>query len=235
MERLDKILAAQGAGSRREVQKLIRGGAVSVDGETVYNPGARLEPENCGIKVRGQAVSFRKHLYIMMNKPAGVVSAVRDKDCKTVIDILPDTLKRRGLFPAGRLDKDAQGLLIITDDGGFAHEMLSPKKHIAKRYYAELDGEADGRTAERFAQGIEFKDGTKCLPAKLEIAGKNSAYVQICEGKFHQVKKMFAVCGLKVTFLKRISIGGLVLDSKLPIGSSRELTNNEKSAIFVVK
>lgn len=235
MERLDKILAAQGIGSRKEVQKLIKGKSVTVNGEIIVKPETKLEPESCEIKVKGQALNFQKHLYIMMNKPQGVVSATEDKDCKTVIDILPDEFKRKGLFPAGRLDKDTEGLLIITDDGDFAHKMLSPKKHIIKKYYAELDGEVTKDMVNRFSQGIVFKDGTKCLPAKLEILKNNSAYVEICEGKFHQVKKMFNVCGLNVTFLKRISIGNLILDSNLTIGSSRMLTKYEKSAIFIVK
>ncbi len=235
MERLDKILAAQGIGSRKEVQKLIKAKSVMVNGEIIVKPETKLEPESCEIKVKGQALNFQKHLYIMMNKPQGVVSATEDKDCKTVIDILPDEFKRKGLFPAGRLDKDTEGLLIITDDGDFAHKMLSPKKHIIKKYYAELDGEVTEDMVNMFSQGIVFKDGTKCLPAKLEILEKNSAYVEICEGKFHQVKKMFNVCGLNVTFLKRISIGSLILDSNLTIGSSRMLTKYEKSAIFIVK
>jgi 16S rRNA pseudouridine516 synthase len=235
MDRLDKILVAQGIGSRKEVQKLIRSKAVTVDGETVVKPETKVEPESCEIKVSGQAVDFKKHLYIMMNKPQGVVSATEDKDCKTVIDILPPELKRKGLFPAGRLDKDTEGLLIITDDGDFAHKMLSPKKHVVKRYYAELDGEVTEQMVQMYKSGIMFKDGTKCQPAKLEILEKNSAYVEICEGKYHQVKKMFNVCGLNVTFLKRISIGNLELDSNLPIGSSRELLKNEKSAIFLGK
>lgn len=235
MERLDKILAAQGIGSRKEVQKLIKAKSVMVNGEIIVKPETKLEPESCEIKVKGQALNFQKHLYIMMNKPQGVVSATEDKDCKTVIDILPDEFKRKGLFPAGRLDKDTEGLLIITDDGDFAHKMLSPKKHIVKKYYAELDGEVTEDMVNRFSQGIVFKDGTKCLPAKLEILQKNSAFVEICEGKFHQVKKMFNVCGLNVTFLKRISIGSLILDSNLTIGSSRMLTKYEKTAIFIVK
>ncbi len=235
MERLDKILTKQGIGSRKEVKKLIKAKSVMVNSEIIVKPETKLEPENCEIKINGQALNFQKHLYIMMNKPQGIVSATEDKDCKTVIDILPDEFKRKGLFPAGRLDKDTEGLIIITDDGDFAHKMLSPKKHIFKKYYAELDGEVTGDMVNRFSQGIVFKDGTKCQPAKLEILKKNSAYVEICEGKFHQVKKMFNVCGLNVTFLKRISIGNLILDSNLTIGSSRMLTKNEKSAIFIVK
>ena len=171
----------------------------------------------------------------MMNKPQGVVSATEDNRDKTVIDLVPDEFYRKGLFPAGRLDKDTEGLLLITDDGDFAHRMLSPKSGIYKRYYAEVDGEITGDTVKAFEKGIVFADGTKCLPGKLEIKGKNSGFVEICEGKFHQVKKMFLVCGLNVTYLKRISIGNLKLDSKLPIGKCRELEKTEQAAIFVVK
>lgn len=235
MERLDKILVAQGIGSRKEVQKLIKTKAVTVGGSVITKPDTKVEPESCEIKIMGQPLNVQKHLYIMMNKPQGVVSATEDKDCKTVIDILPDEFKRKGMFPAGRLDKDTEGLLIITDDGDFAHKMLSPKNHIVKKYYAELDGEVTKDMAVRFSEGIVFKDGTKCLPASLEIIEKNKAFVEICEGKYHQVKKMFNVCGLNVTFLKRIAIGKLILDSNLNIGKSRMLTKNEKSAIFVVK
>ena len=170
-----------------------------------------------------------------MNKPQGVVSATEDRECQTVIDLVPKHLYRKGLFPAGRLDKDTEGLLIITDDGEFAHKMLAPKSGIYKKYYAEVDGEITEETVKAFEQGIEFADGTRCLPGKLEIKDKNSGFVEICEGKFHQVKKMFLVCGLKVTFLKRISIGNLVLDSNLPIGKCRELEKTEQTAIFVVK
>lgn len=233
MERLDKLLVSQGVGTRKEVQKLIKSKGITVDGICITKPDAKVNPHST-ITVRGQALSVKKHIYIMLNKPQGVVSATEDKNCKTVIDILPDNLKRPGLFPAGRLDKDTEGLLIITDDGDFAHRMLSPKKHVVKRYYAELDGEISNDMIKAFEKGIIFRDGTKCLPASLKKAQNNSGFVEISEGKFHQVKKMFAVCGLNVTFLKRIAIGNLKLDDKLPIGNARELTKFEESAIFVV-
>ena len=172
----------------------------------------------------------------MLNKPAGVVSATRDNRDKTVIDILPPDLKRPGLFPAGRLDKDTEGLLIITDDGELAHKMLSPKKHVDKKYIAKLGGEITAETIERFEQGIVFADGTKCLPAKLETDekyGSSTGIVTICEGKFHQVKKMFAVCGLKVVHLQRISVGNLYLDSKLHIGECKLLTDLDKKLVFI--
>lgn len=235
MDRLDKILVSQGVGSRKEVQKLIRQKTVTVDGEVITKPEVKVDTDKSVIVVSGKKLDFKQYVYIMMNKPQGVVSATEDRECKTVIDLVPQHLKRKGLFPAGRLDKDTEGLLIITDDGEFAHKMLTPKSGIYKRYYAEVDGKITEETVKAFEKGIVFADGTQCLPGKLEIQGENSGFVEICEGKFHQVKKMFLVCGLKVTFLKRISIGNLVLDSNLPIGECRELEKTEQTAIFVVK
>lgn len=236
MERLDKMLASQGVGSRKEVQKLIKSGAVTVNGSVCKKADEKINPDTDSITVRGQTLEYSRFVYIMMNKPAGVVSASTDKNDRTVIDILPDEYKRAGLFPAGRLDKDTEGLLIITDDGDFAHRMLSPKKHVYKKYYAELDCEIDDDTIKAFKDGIVFADGTECMSAGLEYADntdKKRAYVTICEGKFHQVKKMFACCGKKVVYLKRISIGELQLDSNLPIGACRKLTNLDKELIFM--
>lgn len=235
MDRIDKILVSQGIGSRREVQKRIKSGEVTVNGKVIRKPEFKADAENDEITVLGKAINYSEHIYIMMNKPSGVVSASNDNFDKTVIDILPDEYKRKGLFPAGRLDKDTEGLLIITDDGDFAHRMLSPKKHVDKQYVAQLDGEITEKTIHKFKQGIIFADGTKCLPAKLEIYNndKKTGLVTICEGKFHQVKKMFISCGLNVVHLKRISIGNLYLDSNLPIGSSKLLTNLDKKLIFV--
>lgn len=235
MDRIDKILVSQGIGSRREVQKRIKSGEVTVNGEIIRKPEFKANAENDKIAVLGKVLNYSEHIYIMMNKPAGVVSASNDNHDKTVIDILPDEYKRKGLFPAGRLDKDTEGLLIITDDGDFAHRMLSPKKHVDKQYIAQLDGEITEKTIQNFKQGIIFADGTKCLPAKLEIYNndKKTGLVRICEGKFHQVKKMFISCGLNVVHLQRISIGGLYLDGNLPIGGCKLLTNLDKKLIFV--
>lgn len=235
MDRIDKILVSQGIGSRREVQKRIKSGEVTVNGEIIRKPEFKANAENDKIAVLGKVLNYSEHIYIMMNKPAGVVSASNDNHDKTVIDILPDEYKRKGLFPAGRLDKDTEGLLIITDDGDFAHRMLSPKKHVDKQYIAQLDEEITEKTIQNFKQGIIFADGTKCLPAKLEIYNndKKTGLVTICEGKFHQVKKMFISCGLNVVHLQRISIGDLYLDGNLPIGGCKLLTNLDKKLIFV--
>lgn len=238
MERLDKFLSSRGSLSRKEAQKHIKNGDVTINGEVCKTAEKKLDPKTDAVALRGQAVCPDEHIYIMLNKPAGVVSASRDNFDKTVIDILPPELKRSGLFPAGRLDKDTEGLLIITDDGNFAHEMLSPKNHVEKKYVATLDREITSEVIKKFEGGITFADGTKCMPAKLEIGengSENTGIVTVCEGKFHQVKKMFAVCGLKVVHLQRISVGNLYLDGKLPIGEAKKLTKLDVDAIFVGK
>ncbi len=235
MERLDKILVSQGVGSRKEVQKLIRSKRVTLNGEVVTKPETKLDAESSEIAVDGQALNVKKYIYLMLNKPQGYVSATEDNLHKTVLELVPEDFKRKGLFPAGRLDKDTEGLMIITDDGDFAHRILSPKNHVWKTYYAELDGEPDESVVSAFERGITLDDGTKLLPAKLDLLGNNRVRVKITEGKFHQVKKMFASCGFKVIFLKRESVGGLSLDGNLPKGSCRELTNSEIAAVFLVK
>ena len=235
MERLDKYIANRGSYSRRDAQKLIKSGKVTVDGQPCRQTDHKVD-EQSAICVCGQAVSGEKHLYLMLNKPAGVVSATEDKRDKTVLDILPAEYRRRGLFPAGRLDKDTEGLLIITNDGEFAHRMLSPKKHVPKTYIAVLDSAVTGDDVRRFEEGVVFADGTRCLPAKLKPVAesdKPAAEVTVFEGKFHQVKKMFAVCGHHVVHLQRISIGNLYLDSKLPIGSCKSLTDLEIQQVFM--
>ncbi len=235
MERLDKILVSQGKGSRKEVHKLIRSGRVRVDGEVIVKPDFRLDDEKSEITLDGQALNIKKHIYIMLNKPAGYVSATEDNLNRTVLELVPERLRRKGLFPAGRLDKDTEGLMIITDDGDFAHRLLSPKSHVFKTYAAELDRTPSRDDIEAFEKGITLEDGTELLPAELEIIGEKTARVKIREGKFHQVKKMFAARSIKVLYLRREKIGGLSLDSNLPKGSCRELTITDKQAIFVVK
>ena len=226
-------MVTRGKGSRREVQKRIRSGAVTVNGAVCRSPEQKINTEQDAVSVSGQAVCADEHIYIMLNKPAGVVSATEDKHDRTVLDILPPELKRPGLFPAGRLDKDTEGLLILTDDGDFAHRLISPKSKVYKRYYAELDFGITEDDVRKFREGIELDNGEKCLSARLEKAGETSAFAEICEGKFHQIKKMFAACSKKVLYLKRVSIGGLKLDGNLPKGECRELTKTEKDALFI--
>lgn len=231
-ERLDKFLSSQGLGTRKEVGKLIRSGCVAVDGVPRKDPGAKVDPETETVFVEGRPVFFQKHLYIMMNKPAGVLSATEDRRAKTVLDLLPEELRRRGLFPAGRLDKDTTGLLLITDDGDLAHRMLSPKKHVYKQYLAKLDAPVSQKDVEAFAGGICWV-GEVYAPGKLWVE-KDPIYalVEIREGRFHQVKRMFEACGKNVLALKRLKIGGLELDETLGEGECRLLTPEECQSIF---
>lgn len=232
LERLDKILASQGVGSRKDAGALIRKGAVEVNGRVVRRPEEKADGEKDEISVYGKRLLVKKYLYIMMNKPAGVLSAARDSRTPTVIDLLPEALRRRGLFPAGRLDKDTTGLLIITDDGDMAHRMLAPKSHVMKRYEAVLDIPADEEDVDAFAKGIPLQDFV-CLPAHLELEkGTCIARVEVQEGKFHQVKRMFAARGKTVLALKRLRIGGLDLDETLQPGQARELNEKEIALIF---
>ncbi len=233
-ERLDKFLASQNFGSRKEVSKLIRSGAVAINGALVLNSAQRLIPGKDRVSVDGADVLYREHLYLMMNKPAGILSAVEDRRAATVLDLLPPELRRRGLFPAGRLDKDTTGLLLITDDGDFAHKMLSPKSHIFKLYQAETERPVTQADIIAFANGIS-EGGQAFAPARLwteEREGGETAMVEIREGKFHQVKRMFHAVGNKVVSLKRLKIGGLWLDETLPAGGVRLLTEEEIPLIF---
>lgn len=235
MDRLDKVLASQNIGSRKECGERIRRGEVSVNGGIVKRPEYKVDPERDEISLSGKPLRFRRFTYLMMNKPQGVLSATRDPKAQTVLDLLPPELSARGLFPAGRLDRDTEGLLIITNDGDFAHRMLSPKKHVYKIYHAVLDapvGEAD-RLA--FESGLELKDMT-CLPAELAVLEEGEhplVSVRVREGKFHQVKRMFLSRGRKVLRLKRVKIGGLELDKRLGPGETRELEPGEIAQIFV--
>lgn len=238
MERLDKILASQGVGSRKEAGTLIRRGSVYVNGALVSRPETKVDPEQDEITVDGKALRFQKYIYLMMNKPAGVVSASRDSREVTVVDLVPDIFLRRGIFPAGRLDRNTTGLLILTDDGEFAHRMLSPKKHVYKLYEATVDGPVGESEVEKFASGVILEDGMVCLPAGLTVVKEGSVsetLVEIREGKFHQVKKMFLTVGRKVLRLKRVRIGSLELDKTLKEGECRELTKEELKLIFQEK
>ena len=234
-ERLDKILSSQGIGSRREVQALLRKGLVLINGETVRMPDVKVDPLKDRIQVAGKDLCYRKYLYLMMNKPAGVLSASRDPHAPTVVDLVPPEFRRRGLFPAGRLDKDTEGFVLITDDGGLAHRILSPKKEIEKRYVAQLRAVPNQEDVSAFARGITFPDGTVCRPAKLRVLegeGQPMAEIRITEGMYHQVKRMFLARGNEVLWLKRTQIGGLPLDKDLKPGKCREITAEELSWIF---
>ena len=234
LQRLDKMIASQGKYSRREAQELIKGGKVKVNGITVRDRGAKSDDEKDTVTVNGEQLDFQKFVYIMLNKPKGVVSATNDKNEKTVIDLVPKEYKRRNLFPAGRLDITTTGFVLITDDGDFAHRILSPKNHIEKTYEARLAEKVTDEQIKRISEGIELKDGTKCLPAKLTViedGDKPLVEIKICEGKYHQIKRMFAAAGNGVIGLKRTQMGGLMLDPNLKEGEIRLLTVREVQII----
>ena len=234
MERLDKVLSSQNVGSRKEIGMMAKKGRITVNGVVVKKADQKVDPEQDVIAVDGVEITFQRFVYYMMHKPAGVLSAARDSRAETVVDLLPPEMVRRDLFPAGRLDKDTEGLLILTDDGDFAHRMLSPKKQIYKEYHARLDHPVGEVDVELFAKGLELSDMT-CLPAKLRILEDEAeplVSIEICEGKFHQVKRMFAARGCTVTYLKRVRIGSLRLDETLEKGQTRALTEAERKQIF---
>lgn len=231
MERLDKILANLGYGSRKEVKALVKNGDVEINGILVKDSSMQIDPEKSEIVVSGEKVKYRKFIYLMMNKPAGVVSATFDNYDETVIDLIDEEYKAFDPFPVGRLDKDTVGFLIITNDGEMNHRLISPKWHVDKVYYAEIDRKVDANDIERFKEGIILDDGYKCMPAKLQIlnADENGSEVKVTiqEGKFHQVKRMFNSVDKNVVFLKRISFGPLALPEDLNEGECRELTEEE--------
>lgn len=230
MIRLDKLLAHSGYGSRKEVKELIRKGQVSVNEVVIKDDDFKVDEVNDEVIVEGIIVDYQKFIYIMMNKPDGVLSATYDPKDPIVLDLIEDT-PTRGLFPVGRLDKDSEGLLLITNDGKLAHELLSPKKHVDKVYYIEYEGELVSDVKERFKEGIILEDNYKCLPASIELLNDNKAYVTISEGKFHQVKRMINMCNGEVTYLKRIKFGPLELDNYLKEGEYRFLSNLELDSL----
>lgn len=228
MERTDKLISAALGITRSEAKKKIRNGEVFIGSHRVVKPEEKTD--GVGLTLNGREVNYTEHIYIMLNKPQGVVSASEDESQKTVIDLVPKELFRKGLFPAGRLDKDTVGFVLITDDGDFAHNILSPKKHIEKTYEVRVDGRVDEELIEKFRQGVVLYDGTECLCAQLRILedGREPLLeVKIKEGKYHQIKRMFLVNGLHVTYLKRTAIGSLKLDESLEEGMCRRISQNE--------
>lgn len=232
MERLDKLLSSTGHWSRKEVKEMVKQGRVSVNGTKANKPEDKCDPAQAEVRVDGKLVDCAPFVYLMLHKPAGLLSATEDKKQKTVIDLLPEHLQRRGLFPVGRLDKDTEGLLVLTDDGALAHELLSPKKHVDKVYYAEVEGVLDQEDVVALRDGMTLGDGLECLPAGLEILeGGSRCHVTLREGKYHQVKRMLATRGKPVQYLKRLSMGGLKLDEGLEKGEWRPLTAAELIAL----
>ena len=227
--RLDKYLADMGAGTRSEVKEYIRKGRITVGGKVVKQPDLKLDISQAEVYFDSRCIEYEALEYYMLNKPAGVVSATTDKHCKTVVELI-ETGKNKNLFPVGRLDKDTEGLLLITNDGDLAHRLLSPKKHVPKTYYAHIKGKVDEEDVIVFHSGIKLEEDFTTLPARLVIkkAGEVSEIeVTIYEGKFHQVKRMFEAVGKEVLYLKRLSMGDLVLDENLILGGYRKLTEEE--------
>lgn len=234
-ERLDKVLSNMGYGSRKEIKKIIKDGSIKVNDKIVLKNDVKVDPYSDEIYFNGEKVIYRKHIYLMMNKPQGLVSSTDDPLTDTVISLLSDEYLIYHPFPAGRLDKDTEGFMLITNDGKLAHELLSPKKRVSKIYYVEVDGIVEEEHKESFKNGITLEDGYVTLPAKLEIIKSDiisKVNLTIEEGKYHQVKRMFESLCMKVLYLKRVSMGPLSLDENLNLGEYRELTEKE---VFLLK
>jgi 16S rRNA pseudouridine516 synthase len=233
--RLDKFLTDLGLTTRRQAARFLKSAAVTVNGRPALSPSEKVDPETDTIEVSGAKVAYKDKHYFMMNKPAGVVSATEDRRERTVLDLLDEQARRLRLFPAGRLDKDSEGLLLLTNDGDWAHRVISPSKDVVKTYYVEVEGLLTEEDAQAFRDGITLRDGLVCRPAVLKIltAGERSAaLVYIREGKYHQVRRMVAARGKHVLYLKRIAIGALKLDERLQPGRWRELTEEEVKSVF---
>lgn len=229
MIRLDKYLADLSVGTRSEVKKYVRQGKVTVDGQIMKNPETKIEPDKQEVGFEGKILSYVEYEYYMLHKPAGVISASTDKKEKTVIDLI-DSKVRKDLFPVGRLDKDTEGLLLITNDGALAHRLLAPKKHVDKVYYAKVMGRVTEEDVKTFSEGLDIGQGDTANSSKLEVLKSDEVSeirLTIQEGKFHQVKRMFHAVGKEVVYLKRLSMGSLLLDETLSVGAYRPLTKEE--------
>ena len=226
MERLDKVISSQTNYSRRDVKELVRSKKVLVNGEIVKNSDIKVDSSVDSITINDELLVIKKNIYLMLNKPKGYVSATDDKRFPTVLDLVPEEYSHRDLFPAGRLDKDTTGLMIITDDGAFAHDILSPSKHISKTYKVTIDLQVTMEMVEGFKNGIKLNDGV-CKPSTLEIIDEYTAIVILTEGRYHQIKRMFGCFGAKVVELERIAMGEFNLPSDLERGKCREFTQEE--------
>lgn len=232
LTRLDKLIADSGRATRSEAKALIRAGRITVNGALPRRADEKYDPDRDTVALDGETLSCAPHCCLMLHKPGGVLSATEDSRQQTVLDLLPQALRRQGLFPVGRLDKDTTGLLLLTNDGDLAHRIISPKKHVAKVYIAAVDAPLDETDAAAFAAGLTLADGTQCLPAALELLRPTKARVTVYEGKYHQIKRMFAARGKHVTALHRARIGALELDPSLAPGEFRPLRPEELEAIF---
>ena len=231
--RLDKYLADMGCGTRSQVKREIAGGSVMVNGAPARRPEDKIDTEKDSVVFRGSPLGYTEYEYFMLNKPAGVVSATEDRTERTVLDLI-DARQRKDLFPVGRLDKDTEGLLLVTNDGGMAHRLLSPKKHVDKVYYAKVAGRITEEHVRLFAEGLDIGDEKPTLPAELTVLSSgeiSEIELVIREGRFHQVKRMFQAAGGEVLYLKRLRMGSLVLDRELQPGEYRKLTEEEVRAL----
>ena len=231
--RLDKYLADMGVASRKELRAIIRSGRAAVDGAAVTAPETKLDPERSRVTLDGRELTYSRFHYYMLYKPCGVVTATDDARQGTVMDLLPQEMRRMGLFPVGRLDKDTSGLLLLTDDGDFAHRVISPKSGVVKLYYAQVEGELTQEDAAAFTRGLVLGDGTRCLPARLEILSASECRVAVMEGKYHQVRRMLASRGKPVKTLKREAVGALRLDEGMREGDFRELDQSEIALVYI--
>lgn len=235
VQRIDKLLAAMGLCSRKEAAAYARKGVIAVDGVVCRDASQKIDPDRVCLTFSGQPVDYQEHVYLMLHKPLGVLSATEDREQQTVLDLLPGVYRSRGVFPVGRLDKDTSGLLLLTDDGALGHHLTAPKHQVSKVYHAVADGALGQADVDAFAAGIRLRDGTQCRPARLEIRsvtdGKSDVLVTVQEGKYHQVRRMLAARGAPVLTLERLSEGDVVLDSALKPGEWRELTAQEIAAL----
>ena len=230
MERLDKFLVEAGAGTRSQVKVILKAGRVTVDGKVERDNSRKIDPQTQTVTLDGAPLGGRRRVVAMLNKPAGFVTATEDKVERTVMELLPEDLFRQDVKPVGRLDKETEGLLLFTNDGDLLHRLISPKKEVPKVYYAQHEGEATQEDVEAFAGGLTLRDGMVCLPAKLESLGPGESLITVCEGKYHQVRRMMASRGMHVEYLERRQEGNLTLGD-LPRGQTRELTEGEIQAL----
>ena len=231
--RIDKFVSEQGGISRSDAKALIRKKQILLNGAPVKSADVKIDPEKDTVSVNGKRLVYRKFMYIMLNKPDGVVCATRDGLSSTVLELLPIEFRRKGLFPAGRLDKDTEGFVFITDDGELAHKMLSPKNHVEKEYVVTLEKPAEERYIAEFGAGITIDGGEECLPARLTLTDDPLVvHLVLHEGKYHQVKRMMEAVGNRVVHLRRVRMGGIQLDVSLLSGKSREITADELSHLF---
>ena len=226
MERLDKFLCDSGAGTRSQVKVILKGGRVTLDGKVVKDGSLKFDPAKSVVTLDGEALGGKRRVVLMLHKPAGFVTATEDKQDRTVMELLPQEYKHLELNPVGRLDKATEGLLLFTNDGDLLHRLISPKKEVPKVYYARHEGQAGDEDVAAFAEGLVLRDGLHCLPAKLEPLGPGESLVTVCEGKYHQVRRMMASRNMTVEYLKRMQEGDLTLGD-LPLGAVRELTEEE--------